>query len=126
MAIWYNVWPFGVVCGPLVYFSRIGMIGQRKIWQPCWPRFVAMLANHRYLIFMSMLLIERRGRTLASGLDKMSSTVTALLPTDLHQSMPEKVNLEVGFSVSLSMVTLAKTKKSCFLTNVCHTRDFTY
>jgi hypothetical protein len=24
MAIWYNVWPFAVVCGPLVYFSRFG------------------------------------------------------------------------------------------------------
>jgi hypothetical protein len=45
-AIWYtcamyghliyvhNVWPFGVVCGPLVYFSRFGMFGPRKIWQP--------------------------------------------------------------------------------------------
>jgi hypothetical protein len=28
------VWPFGVVCGPLVYFSRFGMFGPRKIWQP--------------------------------------------------------------------------------------------
>jgi hypothetical protein len=28
------VWPFGVVCGPLVYFFRFGMFGPRKIWQP--------------------------------------------------------------------------------------------
>jgi hypothetical protein len=34
MAIWYNVWPFGVVGGPLVYFSRFGMFGPRTIWQP--------------------------------------------------------------------------------------------
>jgi hypothetical protein len=32
--IWYNLWPFGVVCGPLVNFSRFGMFGPRKIWQP--------------------------------------------------------------------------------------------
>jgi hypothetical protein len=31
IAIWYNVWPFGVLCGPLVYFSRFGMFGPRKI-----------------------------------------------------------------------------------------------
>jgi hypothetical protein len=33
------LWPFdilyGVVCGPLVYFSRFGMFCPRKIWQPC-------------------------------------------------------------------------------------------
>jgi hypothetical protein len=33
-AIWYNVWPFGIVCGHLVYFPRFGMFGSRKIWQP--------------------------------------------------------------------------------------------
>jgi hypothetical protein len=34
MAIWYNLWPFGIVCGHLVYFSHFGMFGPRKIWQP--------------------------------------------------------------------------------------------
>jgi hypothetical protein len=33
-AIWYTLWPFGVVCGHLVHFSRFGMFGPRKIWQP--------------------------------------------------------------------------------------------
>jgi hypothetical protein len=37
MAIWYNVWPFGIACGHLLYFSRFGMFGPRKIWQP-WLR----------------------------------------------------------------------------------------
>jgi hypothetical protein len=23
-AIWYNLWPFGIVCGHLVYFSSFG------------------------------------------------------------------------------------------------------
>jgi hypothetical protein len=31
----YNLRPFGLVCGHLVYFSRFGMFGTRKIWQPC-------------------------------------------------------------------------------------------
>jgi hypothetical protein len=35
MAIWHNVWQFGIVCDYLVYFSHFGMFGQRKIWQPC-------------------------------------------------------------------------------------------
>jgi hypothetical protein len=34
MDIWYTLWPFGIVCGNLVYFSRFGMFGPRKIWQP--------------------------------------------------------------------------------------------
>jgi hypothetical protein len=34
-AIWYNLWPFGKVCGHLVYFFQFGMFGPRKIWQPC-------------------------------------------------------------------------------------------
>jgi hypothetical protein len=33
--IWYNLWPFGRVCGRLVYFSHFGMSGPRKIWQSC-------------------------------------------------------------------------------------------
>jgi hypothetical protein len=33
-AIWYNLWPFGIVCGHLVYILRLGMFGTRKIWQP--------------------------------------------------------------------------------------------
>jgi hypothetical protein len=34
-AIWYNLWLFGMVCGDLEYFSHFGMLGPRKIWQPC-------------------------------------------------------------------------------------------
>jgi hypothetical protein len=34
-AIWYILWPFGIVCGHLVYFSRFGTLRPRKIWQPC-------------------------------------------------------------------------------------------
>jgi hypothetical protein len=34
MAIWYNLWPLGIVCGHLLYFPRLGMFGPRKIWQP--------------------------------------------------------------------------------------------
>jgi hypothetical protein len=30
-----NLWPFVINCGRLVYFSRFGMFGPRKIWQPC-------------------------------------------------------------------------------------------
>jgi hypothetical protein len=28
------VQPFGIVCGLLVYFSGLGMLRARKIWQP--------------------------------------------------------------------------------------------
>jgi hypothetical protein len=34
IAIWYNLCQFGIVCTNFVYFSRFGMSGPRKIWQP--------------------------------------------------------------------------------------------
>jgi hypothetical protein len=34
MALWNILWPFGIVCGHLLYFSQFGMFGQSKIWQP--------------------------------------------------------------------------------------------
>jgi hypothetical protein len=33
-ALWYNFWPFGIISGHLVNFSRFGVFGPRKIWQP--------------------------------------------------------------------------------------------
>jgi hypothetical protein len=33
-AIWYNVWPFCIVCGHLLYFPHFDMFGPIKIWQP--------------------------------------------------------------------------------------------
>jgi hypothetical protein len=42
-AILYNLWPFGIVCGHLEYFSHFGMFRPRKIWQPC----LASEANRR-------------------------------------------------------------------------------
>jgi hypothetical protein len=30
MAIWYNSWPFGIVCGHLLYFSQFGMFFTKK------------------------------------------------------------------------------------------------
>jgi hypothetical protein len=32
MPIWNIFWPFGIVSGHLVYFSRYGMFGPTKIW----------------------------------------------------------------------------------------------
>jgi hypothetical protein len=33
-SIWYNLWPFGIICGHLVYFSRFGVFGPRKSGNP--------------------------------------------------------------------------------------------
>jgi hypothetical protein len=41
MAIWHNLWLLGKVCGHLLYFSQFGMLGPRKIWQPCLAGFKA-------------------------------------------------------------------------------------
>jgi hypothetical protein len=49
MAIWHNVWQFGIVCGHWVYFSHFGMFGPRQIWQPWtlleWKHAMANLTN---------------------------------------------------------------------------------
>jgi hypothetical protein len=29
------LWPFGIFCGNLVYFTPFWYFGPRKIWQPC-------------------------------------------------------------------------------------------
>jgi hypothetical protein len=42
MAHWYNLWPFGIVCGHLLYFSQFGMFGPRKIWQH-WSQHVNVI-----------------------------------------------------------------------------------
>jgi hypothetical protein len=42
-AIWYNVWPFGIICGHLLYCLHFGMFGPRKIWKP-WSAVRAALA----------------------------------------------------------------------------------
>jgi hypothetical protein len=45
MAIWYNLWQFGIVCGHLVYYSHFGTIGSRKIWQPCTKVIIGAYTN---------------------------------------------------------------------------------
>jgi hypothetical protein len=49
MAIWYNLWPFGIVYGHLLHFSRFGMFGTRKIWQPCclWQTHMVKGRTHK-------------------------------------------------------------------------------
>jgi hypothetical protein len=39
MTIWNILWPFGIECGHLVYFSSFGMFDPRKIWQT-WPLYL--------------------------------------------------------------------------------------
>jgi hypothetical protein len=43
MAIWYNLWPFGIACGHLLCFSQFGMFGPRKIWQPWYLHKIQMI-----------------------------------------------------------------------------------
>jgi hypothetical protein len=50
----YILCPFGIVCVHVVYFSRLGMFGPRKIWQPWlaflnWPDLVWLLETSRSL-----------------------------------------------------------------------------
>jgi hypothetical protein len=42
VAIWYNLWPFGIVCDHLVHFPYFGIFGPRKIWQSWLPASLYM------------------------------------------------------------------------------------
>jgi hypothetical protein len=37
-AMWYILWPFGIVSSYLAYFSPFWYIEARNIWQPCVER----------------------------------------------------------------------------------------
>jgi hypothetical protein len=45
MTIWYNIGPFGIVCGRLVHFFPFCYVWTKKIWQPwLWqPRILGQL-----------------------------------------------------------------------------------
>jgi hypothetical protein len=34
MAIWHSLWPFGICCAYLLYFSPFRYVAPRTIWQP--------------------------------------------------------------------------------------------
>jgi hypothetical protein len=42
----YNLRSFGLFCGHLVYFFRLGMFGQRQIWQPCHVKNARAFVNN--------------------------------------------------------------------------------
>jgi hypothetical protein len=57
--IWYHLWPFRIICGHLVHFSRFGMIAPRKIWQP-WNRTVICSCKIFLQIFRRNIYRKRR------------------------------------------------------------------
>jgi hypothetical protein len=52
--IYSHLWPFGIVCVRLVYFSHFGMFGPRKIWQPC--LFHILLLKH----FIGISILDKK------------------------------------------------------------------
>jgi hypothetical protein len=45
-SFWNNLWPFGIVCGHLVYFSRFGRVWTKRIWQP-WDEAALQSSFHK-------------------------------------------------------------------------------
>jgi hypothetical protein len=45
-AIGNILWPFGIFCGNLVYFSPLWYFGPIKIWQPCPLHSLAGIRSH--------------------------------------------------------------------------------
>jgi hypothetical protein len=45
MAIWYNFWPLGIVCGQLLYFSNLECLGQEKSGNPAHYRNGKVVTN---------------------------------------------------------------------------------
>jgi hypothetical protein len=53
MTIWYNTWPFGLVCAHSVYFYRFSKLGPRKIRQP-WCTYI-IYYNFFYCFYICTL-----------------------------------------------------------------------
>jgi hypothetical protein len=54
MAIWYNLWPFGIVCVHLVHFFQFWYHVPRKLWQP-WLRdtkIISPLSHNIYYLYL--------------------------------------------------------------------------
>jgi hypothetical protein len=53
VAIWYILWPFGIFCVALAYFSPSRYVARRKIWQPFFRGYVKAYLHTRQTIFVS-------------------------------------------------------------------------
>jgi hypothetical protein len=47
VAIWYNLWQFGKVCGHLVNFFHFGMFGPKKSGNPGWKGLFTQAFFHQ-------------------------------------------------------------------------------
>jgi hypothetical protein len=74
MAIWYSLRLFGIVCGHLAYFSRFGVFGPRKVWQ---PRFTLVPE------------LESRKTELEGEVFEMLFTLTDFLAFKVYINMPQ-------------------------------------
>jgi hypothetical protein len=72
MTIWYNVRPFGIVCGRLVYVSLFGMFGARKIWQSCSNQTARYEADS----FMSEETVNQHSEVIKTNLGSINSPPT--------------------------------------------------
>jgi hypothetical protein len=57
MTIWYNLWPFGIVCGHLLYFPALVCLDQEKSGNPARTPF-----SPAKNIFLAVSAIYRRCR----------------------------------------------------------------
>jgi hypothetical protein len=74
MDIWYNLRPFGIVCGHLVYFSLLGRI---KIWQPCSQQKYILSKKVEKSVSKSLQLLKARVYLQSTALLTMASSYFA-------------------------------------------------
>jgi hypothetical protein len=101
-SIWYNLWPFGIVCGNLVYFFSFGLFGPRKIWQPWWEGGGAGSANPSaipppqppfiQLFFSITLLTGMTANSLLMGMTSVFSVTQAFFSLGTIQSAHHMAN----------------------------------
>jgi hypothetical protein len=103
--IWYNLWPFGIVCSHLVYFSRVGMFGPRKIWQP-WPTnlLTGKKNLHPDIFFSRRFIVQKKAQEviLAKNADVMLNAQTI----GASRRVAKKIKISFSFFLSLSLQTL--------------------
>jgi hypothetical protein len=92
IAIWYNLWPFGVISGHLLHFSQFGMFWPRKIWQP-WFELCVLYTFAGYWV-SGFLRVTDKPRVRKSSHSRRFPVLGARLPDGLfsNQKIPILVN----------------------------------
>jgi hypothetical protein len=111
VTIWNTLWPFGIiygrfgiVCGRWLYFSRFGMFGPRKIWQPgMWSLITGTFMGRHWRHFMSTLPTRTKSQKVLKSLwNRVSTKILINRETGCNKNITKSRNRVFGLKMDLS------------------------